>query len=227
STGPQVGWTTVFLIEYFGPIFIHPLFYFFPSVFYPHTPAAPHTRIQTITLILCVLHFLKREYETLFVHRFSNDTMPIRNLPKNSFHYWVLGGLALAYPIYRPGYEGGYLFGVNSDWAVAAVVGIWVWAEVSNYITHVTLRNLRPPGSKIRQIPFGYGFTQVSCPNYFFEVAGWTAIAVLTGAVSAYFFAIIGAAQMYQWAVKKHIRYRKDFGPSYPKGRKAMFPFIA
>lgn len=30
--GPQIGWTTVFLIEYAGPAVIYPLFYFFPKV---------------------------------------------------------------------------------------------------------------------------------------------------------------------------------------------------
>jgi len=44
-------------------------------------------------------------------------------------------------------------------------------------------------------------------------------------------FLIAGAAQMLDWAIKKHKRYKKDFDgkegrPSYPKNRKAMIPFI-
>jgi len=34
SAGAQISWRTVFLVEYFGPILIHSLFYFFPEVFY-------------------------------------------------------------------------------------------------------------------------------------------------------------------------------------------------
>jgi very-long-chain enoyl-CoA reductase len=30
---------------------------------------------------------------------------------------------------------------------------------------------------------------------------------------------------MLDWALKKHKQYKKEF-PEYPKGRKAMFPFI-
>lgn len=53
----------------------------------------------------CVtFHFLKREYESVFVHRFSNSTMPLRNLFQNSFHYWVLSGLLIGYYLYSPGF---------------------------------------------------------------------------------------------------------------------------
>ena len=31
---------------------------------------------------------------------------------------------------------------------------------------------------------------------------------------------------MFAWALKKHARYRKEFGKDYPRGRKAMIPFI-
>jgi 3-oxo-5-alpha-steroid 4-dehydrogenase len=55
------------------------------------------------------------------------------------------------------------------------------FAELSNLSTHLTLRNLRPPGSKKRAIPHGYGFGLLSCPNYFFESVAWAAVAYMTG----------------------------------------------
>lgn len=43
-----------------------------------------------IAVLLFVGHFLKREFETLFVHRFSNATMPIIRLAINCSHYWCV-----------------------------------------------------------------------------------------------------------------------------------------
>ncbi|KAF9113843.1 3-oxo-5a-steroid 4- dehydrogenase [Mortierella sp. AM989] len=222
--GPQISWRTVFLIEYGGPLVIHPLIYYFPSLFYGQSFG--HSWVQSVTYWMVMLHFLKREYETLFVHRFSHGTMPFRNLFKNSAHYHLLSGLNLAYWVYGPWNAEGTKLSERSDALVYGCIVLYVFAELSNYKTHVTLRNLRPPGTKIRKIPRGFGFDLVSCPNYFFETLSWLAVSVLTMSWSAHLFFVIAVGQMYLWAVKKHKGYRKEF-PDYPRGRKAMFPLMA
>jgi very-long-chain enoyl-CoA reductase len=208
--GPQISWLLVFVLEYLGPILIH--LFFFLRLTNP-------TPIQYVSVCLACLHFIKREYETWFVHRFSNGTMPFMNLPKNCFHYWVLGGLFVSYFVYQPGYQPLWDLGSLQVW----VLGTWVLAQASNYVTHCTLRDLRPPGSKERRIPYGYGFDWVSCPNYTFEILGWMCYSLLVQHWSAWFFTIVGGVQMYFWAVKKHKRYRKEF-KEYPVNRKVLIP---
>lgn len=57
------------------------------------------------------------------------------------------------------------------------------FAELSNLHTHLTVRALRPAGSRKRGIPYGYGFNLVSFPNYFFETLAWGVICVMSGSV--------------------------------------------
>ncbi|ORZ06905.1 3-oxo-5-alpha-steroid 4-dehydrogenase-domain-containing protein [Absidia repens] len=222
--GPQIGWRTVFLIEYAGPMLLHPIFYYLPKLIY--RSGFEHSSLQKWTFAMVMLHFLKRELETLFVHRFSHGTMPFFNVFKNSAHYWFLSGINLAYWVYGPWFAQGEKLAVRSDVWIYGCVAVWAWAELSNLITHVTLRNLRPPGTRVRAIPFGYGFDLVSCPNYLFETIAWTAVCFLTTSWSAFLFNVVATGQMYVWAVKKHKNYKKEFS-TYPRNRKAMIPFIA
>jgi very-long-chain enoyl-CoA reductase len=224
--GMQVSWRTVFLVEYFGPILIHSLFYFLPNVFYAHVDATAEQRsaksfTQQLAFILVVLHYVKRELETIFVHRFSHATMPVFNIFKNSFHYWILSGLLIAYPMYHPHYTN--TWDVNVQYALA---GLFVVCELGNLHAHIILRNLRPPGTKKRGIPYGQLFSFVSCANYTWEVYAWAVFAVLSQCLTAYFFLLVSFGQIAIWALKKHRNYKKEFGTKYPKGRTALIPFI-
>ncbi|SJX63814.1 related to TSC13-Enoyl reductase involved in very long chain fatty acid elongation [Sporisorium reilianum f. sp. reilianum] len=224
--GPQIGWKTVFLTEYAGPIFIHPLFYYLgPKIWHREFV---HSKMQTVAMSLAVAHYVKRELETLFVHRFSNGTMPLFNIFKNSTHYWLLSGFLLAPFIQSPWFSAASVAGTiqDKDSFIYGTAAVMVLAELSNAYTHIILKNLRPAGTRARKIPRGFAFELVSCPNYFFEFVAWAAFTVLTLNPASALFAAVSTTQMWFWAVKKHKNYKKEFGKEYPK-RKAMFPFLA
>ncbi|KAI5448938.1 3-oxo-5a-steroid 4- dehydrogenase [Naganishia albida] len=241
--GPQVSWRTVFLLEYFGPLFIQPLIYYMS---YKHGyslasvlnavginalgKAAPYTpsALQKTVLTLQMLHYLKRELETIFVHKFSHATMPFRNIFKNCGHYWLLCGVSTAVTLYRPAYSASALRGTVFDdfnW-IGMWTAAWVWAECSNLLTHLNLRNIRTPPGQPRKFPKGYGFDYVTCANYLFESCAWVAISIMTCDPAMILFTAVSAGQMAEWAAKKHRVYKKEHGDKYPKNRKRMIPFI-
>lgn len=101
---------------------------------------------------MALFHYVKRELETIFVHRFSSDTMPFMNIFKNSAHYWVLFGLCSMYFFLKPSVEEG------SRTTQIVLAGLFFVFELLNLKTHLVLKNLRREGSTERGIPQGWGF---------------------------------------------------------------------
>lgn len=223
--GTQISWRLVFVIEYFGPLIIAPLFFCFPKFFYGESKVATHgsrhTLTQEVAFFLLLFHFVKREIESLFVHRFSNATMPFIRLPVNCLHYWILCGLFISYFVFHPAFNAPFSHPI----IIYILAAIMVTCEIFNFQCHLVLRGLRPTGSRVRGIPKGAGFEMVSCANYLWETVSWVAFSILTCSLTSWLFTIVAFAQMTQWALKKHKSYRAEF-PEYPKGRKAIVPFI-
>ncbi|XP_057565311.1 very-long-chain enoyl-CoA reductase isoform X2 [Hippopotamus amphibius kiboko] len=170
--GAQISWVTVFLTEYAGPLFIYLLFYFRVPFIYGHKYDFTSSR-HTVVHLACIchsFHYIKRLLETLFVHRFSHGTMPLRNIFKNCTYYWGFAAWMAYYinhPLYTPPTYGAQ--------QVKLALAIFVICQLGNFSIHMALRDLRPAGSKARKIPyptknpFTWLFLLVSCPNYTYE----------------------------------------------------------
>ena len=225
--GPQIGYRTVFLLEYLGPMIfvafwaIRPAVVFGPSQDLFSDPKA--SWVAKLAVVCWIVHFMKRELETLFVHKFSRPTMPLSNLFKNCAYYWTFGAV-IGYPLCSPKYV------APSDNFVYAGLAIFIVSEIGNLICHLMLSNMRPAeGSKKRDIPRGFLFDLVSCPNYTFEVASWVGFSIMTEGMQirfSYLFTLVGFLQMADWANKKHREYIKSYEEYKGLRRKAIVPFI-
>lgn len=215
--GPQVGYRTVFVVEYAGPIAFMALYASRPSFIYGAT-VAPMGSTQSLYVVLFLLHFVKRELETFFVHKFSRPTMPLMNIVKNSVYYWSFAaviGYALCHPQYTAPTHG------LENIAAAA----WALFELGNLLVHLQLGGMRKEeGETTRNVPKGPLFSLVSCPNYTFEVLGWAAFSLGTNLAMSWVFTLVGLAQMTDWALKKHKGYVKA-DPSNKK-KKSIIPFV-
>ncbi|WYZ36778.1 hypothetical protein EsH8_II_000284 [Colletotrichum jinshuiense] len=222
--GPQLAWRTVFVIEYLGPILIHLAFVSLRPYIYSGTGAKKAlSPTQLLVLAMFLGHFLKREYETLFVHKFSANTMPLRNIFKNSFFYWAFSGLLCAWHIYSP--TSSTALARNDAVDVLGTI-IFLFGEASNAIVHLNLASLRSLGGTERKIPRGYGFSVVTCPNYMFEIISWIGVIVTSRSWAVAVFIIVGAAQMASWAKGKERAYRKEFPETYKKKKFVLLPGI-
>lgn len=218
--GPQIGYRTVFLLEYFGPMLFVGLWALRPSFLYSNTDK-PYDPVAILAIACWMLHFLKREFETIFVHKFSRPTMPLNNLFKNCTYYWTFGA-AIGYPLCNPSYV------PPSPLLIKIGLAIFILSELGNLKCHLMLSNMRPKeGSQQRDIPRGFLFNLVACPNYTFEIMSWVGFSIMTMIPMSFLFTIVGFLQMTEWAIKKHKGYKKDFPEEYPKlKRKAIIPFI-
>jgi very-long-chain enoyl-CoA reductase len=223
--GPQIGWSTVFLAEYAGPLLVYLLFYMRPSLIYSGA-SKPTLPVVHIAAACWSFHYLKRILETMFVHRFSHATMPIANLFKNCSYYWGAAAF-VSYFVNHPLYQAP----CYGEKQVYAGLGLFLFCELGNFSVHVALRNLRPAGSTVRRIPVADSnpltllFNFVSCPNYSYEVGSWFWFSVMTQSLPALLFTLVGFYQMSVWAQGKHRNYKREF-EKYPKGRKAILPFL-
>lgn len=220
--GPQIGYRTVFVLEYLGPMVFVCLWALRPSfLFGTEAAQQPYNWVAMLGIICWNIHFLKRELETFFVHKFSRPTMPLQNLFKNCTYYWTFGAF-IGYPLASTG------FVPPSETQVYIGLGIFVISEIGNLICHLMLSNMRPKeGSQKRSIPTGFLFNYVACPNYTFEVMAWVGFSVMTSILASYLFTIVGGLQMADWAMKKHKEYKKSYGKEYTNlRRKAIVPFI-
>ncbi|KAL1005565.1 hypothetical protein UPYG_G00060740 [Umbra pygmaea] len=227
--GAQISWVTVFLTEYAGPLLLYLMFYFrVPFIYAPKYDFT--TSKHWVVHLACMchsFHYLKRLLETLFVHRFSHGTMPLRNIFKNCTYYWGFAAW-MAYYINHPLYTPPTIYGEQQ---VKMALVIFLFCQIGNFSIHIALRNLRPPGSKTRKIPyptknpFTWIFLLVSCPNYTYELGSWLGFTLMTQCLPVAFFTAVGFIQMTVWAKGKHRSYLKEFR-DYPPLRSPILPFI-
>ena len=173
--------------------------------------------------------------------------MPLQNLFKNCTYYWSFGAV-IGYPLCSPSF--------SAPGEIQVYVGLIIFAlsEIGNLICHLMLSSMRPAeGSQKREIPKGFLFELVACPNYTFEVLSWVGFSIMTNLGFSYLFTLVGFLQMVSWvdfdflkyisfhllliainmniksdwALKKHKGYKKTYEKEYTKlNRKAIVPFV-
>ncbi|CAL5322496.1 unnamed protein product [Camellia sinensis] len=204
--GPQVSYRTLFFFEYLGPLFIYPIFYYFPVYqFFGYKGERVIHKVQAYALYYWCFHYFKRIMETFFIHRFSHATSPLSNVFRNCAYYWTFGAY-IAYYVNHPFYT------PVSDLQMKIGFGFGLLCQVANLYCHILLRNLRSPdGNGGYQIPLGFLFNIVTCANYTTEIYQWLGFNIATQTVAGYVFVVVATSIMTNWALAKHRRLRRVY----------------
>jgi len=225
NNGAQVPYRWFFFTEYFGPMPIMLFFSMRPEFIYGAGASSKAMPLATTLAVWAfVLHFVKRELETLFLHKFSKPSAPVMTVVKNSAYYWGFAAV-VSYFVCHPAAA------VLPDQVATLALGGMALMEVGNFAVHFWFASQRKADKDAaRPIPKGALFF-VSCPNYFFEIAAWCFFSVaVNNNLAAWAFTLVGGGQMAIWAMDRHKAYvkqeRSEGGARIAQRRSAVFPFI-
>ena len=159
------------------------------------------TCFQIMVTLLLLIHYVKRLLETFFIHRTVSYDLSLMDLLSGVFYYCILGSGLLEYQILFMDYtEPSYSIpGISCIFA-----SFMLFCEYMNLRAHMVLRDLRPPGTAKRGIPYGYGFDWVSCANYMWEFCCWIFFTCLVQTWFSLLFCVVGFAMMFSMARLKH-----------------------
>ncbi|KAA8534613.1 hypothetical protein F0562_032128 [Nyssa sinensis] len=164
------------------------------------------------------IHFFKRVFEVLFVHKYSGG-MILDSVMLISFFYFIatvgmiyFQHLTQGFP--EPSIDLKYLG------LVLFLVGI-----CGNFYHHYLLSKLREKNEKGYKIPKGGLFNLVLCPHYFFEILTFLGISFISQTMFSYSCAVGSAFYLMGRSYVTRKWYISKF-ENFPKEVKALIPYV-
>lgn len=175
--------------------------------------------VPLLFLALWLVHYVYRAFVYPFLMR-SGSRMPVLVMALaigfNALNAWVNARWVSEYGTYPVAWLADPRFWLG--------LVLFAGGLTLNATSDRTLRRLRADGGGYR-VPHGGGFRYVSSPNYLGEIVEWTGWAVMTWSLAGASFALYTIANLAPRAVANHRWYRETF-PDYPRGRRAILPFV-
>ncbi|OVA03260.1 3-oxo-5-alpha-steroid 4-dehydrogenase [Macleaya cordata] len=164
------------------------------------------------------LHFFKRVFEVLFVHRYSG-MMVLDSTILISLSYFMSTVSMI--------YNQHLLQGTPNPQIDLKLVGIVVFfvGIVGNFYHHYILSKLREKNDKGYKMPTGGLFGLVICPHYLFEILVFVGISLISQSVYPVSFTIGTAIYLTGRSYATRNWYLSKF-PNFPKHVKALIPFV-
>ncbi|KAJ7970615.1 3-oxo-5-alpha-steroid 4-dehydrogenase family protein [Quillaja saponaria] len=174
-------------------------------------------RFSLISFAL-TLHFFKRIFEVLFVHKFSGSMILDSAIPITLSYF-----LSTAAMIYAQHLTQGLPeppIDLKYPGIILFLIGI-----SGNFYHHYLLSKLRGKGEKEYKIPKGGLFDLVICPHYLFEIIGFVGISFISQTLYAFSFTLGTIFYLTGRSAATRKWYLSKF-EAFPKDVKALIPFL-
>lgn len=180
------------------------------------------TEKDTLSWILIALwsvHYMNRVLIFPFRIKTKNKKMPLI-ISISAIFFNLVNGFVNGYYIGFVNGNSGALFGFMT------IIGLIVFFTgfTINQIADSKLITLRKQDQGY-QIPLGWLFNYISCPNHFGEIVEWVGFALVARNPAAISFAVWTFCNLTPRANNHHSWYKEQF-PEYPKDRKVVLPFL-
>ncbi len=103
--------------------------------------------------------------------------------------------------------------------SIVLVLGVMINIKADNILIRIKKEN------NGYQVPNGFLYNYVSCPNYFGEIIEWLGFFIMTLSFPALLFVFWTMANLIPRAISNHNWYINKFS-DYPQRRKAIIPFL-
>ena len=179
------------------------------------------TPAMWIFFIIWIGHYFNRSFIYPLRQHNPKNRMPIAivlsaiffNIINGFTNGYYLGSIvSIEYNNYL--FEANFIFGL-----FIFIIGLIINLKSDNILINLKKEN------KGYQIPNGFLYNYISCPNYFGEILEWVGFAIMTWCLPGLIFALWTMANLIPRASAHHIWYKNKF-ESYPRDRKAIIPFI-
>jgi len=176
---------------------------------------------QVIFIALWLLHYVPRTFIYPFRQSGRDKPFPLL-LVTMALLFNGLNGFVNGYALFHlHTYPAAWLL----SWPFITGAILFAAGYIINRTADEKMRILRGENPSGYQVPRGWLFEYISCPNYFGEIIEWLGWAVMTASPAGLAFFAFTFANLFPRAIRSHQWYKAQF-PAYPPQRKAIIPFV-
>ena len=176
--------------------------------------------IVWIFFIIWNVHYLNRSIIFPLRKKDKDSSCPFIIVLSAVFFNLINGFLNGYYLGFLAHYNSNYIFSLNFIiGSVVLIIGVIINMKADSILIKIKRKH------KHYQIPKGFVYRYISCPNYFGEIIEWIGFYLMTLSIPCLIFVFWTMCNLIPRSIATHNWYISNFS-NYPRERKAIIPFL-